>query len=406
MNKILFVPHYSESLKALLNIAEHINSKSVKPFFLLSEKISDIDHCIELLNKTNFEYIHENNIITPKKKKRILLLKLIFQPSYYKKFLHEQKIITVVCANDGDIYLMKAAKALQIKTIGFQWAHTVPRKYIDLLQEKRKLCNSKRPKYISKFKIKILSLFGYKISEFFTDGMMDFYCLMGPYYKQLFQDQGTPPKKLIVTGHPEHDRIYAFNKFHTEEKEKETKQRFLLNPDKKVIVLGREAIRYFDIIPENEDKANIREILNILKEYKSNYEIVVKAHPRDDVNYYDFLFNEFPFVKIFYSKIDYYLLLSISDLYISQISSTMYWAIGMNIPTISYDFNNVEYFGFIKERTGLLQVSSPEEMKQCVYALLNETNSCLTSKIEEAKMLYMILDGNCIKRILNVIGVH
>lgn len=408
----MFIPHYFESLKILIKLADASNGKKFRSLFLLLDNIKDVDKCKKLLEK-RYNCVHEENIVNNEKVS--FLHKLFNGHKKYIKFLKNEKINTIIFPNDGNIFILKAAKKLGIKTIGIQWAHTASRKYFDELNVKQRKEYFMR-KYSKRlvgvfeilFKIRHLSyrtiyrIFGYKLPMFFTDGMADYYCIMGRFYAEMFNKQGTPIEKLVVTGHPEHDYLFELKKKRSKKHIGETRLKFRLDPDKKLIVIGREAIRFFNLLPEEKDRKDINDVFNVIKGYSSDAEIVLKIHPRDDIEFYDFVKKKYKFVKIFHYDIDFYSLISCCDIYISQVSSTMNWSIALDIPTISYDFNGIENWKYIRNRKGLLYANTPDELNKLINKCIYLPDKKIFENMKVAQGAYMKLDGKAIERILSL----
>ena len=213
MKTILFAPHYSASLMTLIKIADKHEEKNFRPLFFISNYVPDIEKCLAILKENNYEYIIESDLLlSDMKAHKIPFEELIARPKKYTKFLKKENVMMIISANDGNMYLLKAAKISDIKTIGIQWAHTAPKDYYGQLDAEgrrqyyqnkysRRLSKRFELKFQLKFKLNkiIYRIFGYRIPEFFTDGMSDYFCLMGPYYAEMFNLQGTPLKKLVVT---------------------------------------------------------------------------------------------------------------------------------------------------------------------------------------------------------------
>lgn len=418
MKTILFAPHYSASLMTLIKIADKHEEKKFRPLFFISKNVTDPERCLGILRENNYEYILESDLLSDMKI-NIFFQELIVRPKKYIRFLKNENVMIIISANDGNMYLLKAAKVLGIKTIGIQWADTGPVNCLDRLDSERRqqyyqgkygrsLAKLLELKFQVQFKLKqiIYKIFGYRISRFFTDGMSDYFCLMGPYYAEMLNRQGTPLEKLIITGHPEHDYLFNLKKISSNEYITKIKNSFGLDPNKKLIVLGREAIRFFDLIPVEKDRQDMREVFDILREYTHEAEIFMKAHPRDEIDYYDFIKDEYPFARIYHDNIDFYSLIASCNLYISQISSTMNWAIALDIPTISYDFNRIESWDYIRNRKGLIYANTPEQLREVVKRYFKSPSNIIFNNMAEAREMYMRLDGKALERILTLAGCH
>jgi len=243
-----------------------------------------------------------------------------------------------------------------------------------------------------------------QLASSYGKGPARHFAVMGEFYRELFISEGVRPEKIRVTGHPEADYLYELAEQSSRPGwRQDVAAEFDLDPSEDIWLLGREAIAYFGLVPPAKDAADLTAVLEILTEHAGGGQIILKLHPRDSLEYYEFVARRFPGVRII-KDCDLYRLISICNLYVSQISSTMMWAIGLNKPVISYDFNNQAGWHYFRDRPGILQANTPEqfaqrlgEVRQPGFGAIQEQNCRLT------KQRYMTFDGRARERIAELI---
>jgi len=99
-----------------------------------------------------------------------------------------------------------------------------------------------------------------------------------------------------------------------------------------------------------------------------------------------------------------YQLLSLSDIYISTVSSTIRWAIACGVPVINFDFYRYRYEDF-EAVDGVLYATTEVLFLLFLDALLKQPD--FYKKIKDQQQLsapyWGALDGRCCERIDNII---
>ena len=92
----------------------------------------------------------------------------------------------------------------------------------------------------------------------------------------------------------------------------------------------------------------------------------MKLHPRDERDYYDWVPGEFPNVVIVH-ECDLVLLMTASDAFVSQGSSTTRWAKVLGMPAAVADFSNLELSAIISETTGVPLVDDEDSLGRVLF---------------------------------------
>ena len=411
MNKhVIFIPHYKGSFKALLHIALHIKENNdVNPHFVLY--FDDDSEAKRTLQDHGIGFsIYRNRLFT-----RIPLIgsaaKLVADLVYSVRLINRlspvQAMVCAVETHELEYALISVLNRRNINTIVMQWAQTVPKEYYQSVDSKiRKITAFSKVKDRLKNIIKRIAekIFGVKYAQSYGDGDAKYFAVMGSYYKEMFFKQGVSETKLVVTGHPEFDCLYDLSLNIKDQSFKQTiLEKFGLDNAKPIWILAREAIVYFKLVPEEKDKQDISDVLEILSKYHPQVQIILKLHPRDSKEYYEFVREKFPHVIIIH-ECDLYSLIAVCDLYISQISNTMMWAIALDKPVISYDFNHQPHWDYFRDKEGVIKVETPADLAQKVGTIKNNGLSSKENKnCQIAKLKYMLLDGRACERITSLI---
>lgn len=408
--RIILVPHYKESFKTLLTLALYMRDNGLGcPHFVIY--FDDKEQVTQTLENLGIDFsIYQAGVFTkiPLIGKAIkIVADLIYAVRLVERLSPVQGMVCAVETNELEYALIPVLNRRNINTMVLQWAQTAPSEYHE---HNRKTRRKGRPltvvtELLKRWARRLFErLFGVKYSRSYGDGAAKHFAVMGKYYEELFSRQGVSKHKLTVTGHPEHDRLYELSQNIAD---LNTKRAILesLNLDhtRPVWILAREAIVYFEVVPEEKDKEDVCAVLEILSKYRLNVQIILKMHPRDHNNYYDFVRQRFPHVIIIH-ECDLYSLIAACDLYICQISSTMMWALALDKPVISYDFNRQPYWHYLREREGVINVNSPADLAKEVDTIAKHGSSSENHRnCDIAKKKYMMLDGRACERIAELI---
>jgi hypothetical protein len=408
-SKIIFVPHYEESFKTLLPLALYVRDNKIgSPHFVLY-----FDHNTEvrqILQKHGIDFsIYKAGFLTkiPMLSRGFkILADITYSVRLTERLFPVQAMVCTVESNEFEYALISVLNRMNINTVVLQWAQTAPNEYeLRLEREGKKGFITIIAEY-SKSHLRRLveKLFRVKYSRLYGDGDAKYFAVMGKYYKEMFYKQGVSEDKLIVTGHPEHDYLFQLSSSVRKPGFKQnTLKSFGLDSAKPLWIVAREAIVHFKLVPEENDKEDICAILEILTQYHQDVQIILKLHPRDSKEYYDFVKEKFKHVILIH-ECDLYKLIAVCDLYISQISSTMMWAIALDKPVVSYDFNNQSYWHYFRDREGIIKADSPPALAKKIEVIQEKGLSPENHRMcQVAKREYMTLDGKACERITGLI---
>lgn len=407
---IILVPHYKGSFETFLHLALYVKNNNVgTPHFVLY--FEDNTEAKRALKDHKIDFSVFRNGLPTKVPLIGRVVKLITDLIYSVKLANRlAPVQAMVCAIETqklEYALISVLNRRKINTIVLQWAQTVPKEYYQSIREKEGSKNAISAvkallkNYIGRF---IEKIFRIKRAKSYGSGDAKYFAVMGNYYRDMFIAQGVSKDKLVVTGHPEFDLLYELSRdIKNPEFKKAILESFGLDNTKPIWIVAREAIVYFKLVPEEKDEQDISTVLEILSEYHPEVKIILKLHPRDSEGYYEFVKEKFPHIIIIH-ECDLYRLIAVCELYISQISNTMMWAVALDKPVISYDFNNQPYWHYFRDKEGLIKANSPQELTKEVKAIRDKGLSPEKyQKYKITKQRYMTLDGKACERIAALI---
>ncbi len=403
--KIIFIPHYKGSFMTLLLLALHAkeNNLGVPHFVLYFEDDSKVRQALEE-HQIDFTIYKRSYFVN------LSIIGKLFKPvadlTYSSRLISllspVQAVVCVMENTEIEYALISVANKRNINTIVVQWAQTSPKEYYQSFRsssENRLLLYSR--KFVKRLVEKTL---GFRYMEFYGDGNAKYFAVMGDYYYDMFSKQGISKNKLVVTGHPEYDYLYELSQ---KTRNPEVKQSIIndlgFDHKKPLWVLAREAIVYFELISEQKDKQDLRTILEILSEYHPQVQLVLKMHPRDDEQYYQFVREKFPHIVLIHDC-NLYKLIAVCDLYISQISNTMMWAVALDKMVVSYDFNDQPYWQHSRDKDAFIKVDTVEQFRTVIKTINgNSFGKNNPQKYKNTKQKFMSFDGKACQRISNLI---
>jgi len=408
--KVVFIPHYKGSFTTLFQLALYLkdNNEAVPHFVLYFDDDSQARETLENheigFSIYKVRWFIKMPLIGPAIK---IIADLIYSVRLLKRLSPVQAMICVVETHKLEYALISVLNRRDINTIVLQWAQTVPKEYYRSVGDKTKkvgVVSVLQDHFKKRMRGIVEKIFGVKFAESYGGGGAKYFAVMGPYYREMFFLQGVSEEKLVVTGHPEFDRLHELSfGIRSPSFKQAILEDFGLDSAKPIWILAREAIVYFKLVPHGKDKEDICTVLDILSEYHPQVQIILKLHPRDSEEYYDFVKQKFPHVILIH-ECDLYSLIAACDLYISQISNTMMWAVALDKPVISYDFNDQYYWHYFRDKEGFIKADSPSELAEKVQAINNNGISPeIYQNCQVAKQKYMILDGGACERIAELI---
>lgn len=229
-----------------------------------------------------------------------------------------------------------------------------------------------------------------------NSGYSDAIFLEGKEWKDYYIKSGLNENKLYITGSYNHDLLYAKNQNKTELKQ-ELYKKYNFDTTKKLIIIALHPEKYMNGITdfeENADKLNDYWI-PLLK--GTNCNIIGCPHPSCDINYYKKY--ESDNFKIYDGyTID---IIGLCDIFITNFSSTIKWAIMSGIPVINYDLTLGGY-DYYNNTPGVITIENRRDFETQLNRLTTDEsyyNDIMQKQLKKSQD-WGVLDGKAGERIL------
>lgn len=209
-----------------------------------------------------------------------------------------------------------------------------------------------------------------------------------------YKKNGCESNKIIITGHPSHDDLYYFLK-KKRPKKVDIKRKYDLQ-DGHLTILALPQLGEHNILPWDQHWKEIQFLCKTFSE--SSGQTLISLHPKMDIENYKFIEDIFD-IRISDEPLKE--ILPIADSFASTFSSTVEWAVLCRIPTVVFDFYNIDY-DMYDEYKGVVIVNNKKELSR----ILNEIkcNKIYYEKLRKghrrkAKVLSPF-DGKCMSRVV------
>ncbi len=423
----LIVPHYSEAVRAFLNIIKSLHQRGIQALVLVAETDTQTltvceEFDIPVIVMPVFSWYHQKR--SP--------IHFFGEPWRVKRFCQRlfdsHHIIGLILVDDrryAEIHLILAAKKRKIPTLVVMWAATNNSVNMMLWRQKSLahlnksswrhlgfLVNRLAPQAIRQLDgtdiywqhpLAIISLAIFATYPpfpwIFGGGSADKVAVIGDFYREMLIQEGIPSEKIVSTGHPRHDDlVLCIN---------EWKQQPVIT-DKPYIVLAappvsqtKKTARQGHVTPEAMNQYLHRVIEDLLK---LPFELVIKPHPRDvsiKLDYLDHHSAQYLVIK------DYPIarLLLNASLLVCQGSSVVFDACGLDIPIVTFDFLETPGYDMWYQAGVSAHVTTPDNFATIVRAVLSDTQLREHFQQQRKKFVqhYMRLDGKATQRIIELI---
>jgi hypothetical protein len=216
--------------------------------------------------------------------------------------------------------------------------------------------------------------------------------------KRFATERALSGEKWIVTGHPDVDRLYG-NFIKRDQEKVKYKRKYSLPEEDPVTIINLPL--FGDVgLSKNEEEELHNEILSKISQFFPNS--MISAHPRVDQLYIRELARYYSLHLMQEKLVD---LLPISDLFISdQSSTTIFWAILAEVPTISLNWGWYQAPTFAQQIEGHLMTETISEFVTALELMENsEFRSRKRRQPVSMKEIYGRFDGKAMERILETL---
>ncbi len=331
--------------------------------------------------------------------------------------------------------LIRRAARLGIRSLAVQWAFALPQKYFDEQRRDivRRLGGTPRSFHFCKeqdqfesprqrnllhraarkairpiqaanafLAMRLLGIPRHRAS--WATGPATLKTVIGPAFRDQFAAQGADPDRIRVAGLPEHDDLHtlATDRGRIEALRKETRARFGVADDQPLAVVGARATRE-DGYPAGDVYDELRAVISALLDRPEGVHVVVKLHPRQNVEEVEDNVGTFDRV-VYLRDIDKGPLFCAADLFLSSFSSVILWAIALDIPVVTYNCLRLPGGDIFEEIGATVHARTAADLPGAVeQALVDEaTRERLAAEREAVRRSHMVFDGRCVARITEI----
>lgn len=230
--------------------------------------------------------------------------------------------------------------------------------------------------------------------------------VFGDYYKNLLIESGYPADKVISTGCPRFDYLFNYER----KKSLENCRKFGINQNGKNILFLSEGLENEYMLQEiiQDHEKNIRSAKMILQSSPEDSALVIKVHPRDNVNNYAQIFKDFPDRTIQIIKnVDLADLIHCASVVVMKASTAGLEAAISKKPIIDLNlFNEPELADYYVKEGVALEAHDADSLKKALCDLLYNTpaRKRLISNMDEfIEKFAFKSDGRSSERVKEVI---
>jgi hypothetical protein len=239
--------------------------------------------------------------------------------------------------------------------------------------------------------------------------------VLGDAWKERLVQDGVPPGKLQVTGHPAQDKWFHLRDTWTAQQTAAVKRDLGIESDRKIVTIIAPAMRFRrpggcrhgdssldDIWDE------LSSVLSAIHKLGSPYVPVVKVHPRDNADAFRriqstgkgpvCLTRDYPVER----------LIAASHAMACQWSTTVVLGNALRVPVLVFNFHDSPSAELWSNTVGIRKAATPEQFE-------NQLRNCLLNPSERRSLVsegrqftdkYLRLDGRATERLIAVLGQH
>ena len=230
----------------------------------------------------------------------------------------------------------------------------------------------------------------------------DITCVYSQYYHNLLINTSIyEPEQVVVTGQPRYDILHHVDKIYAKEK---ILKRYKINPNHKIILWTTQS--HSLEISKEENINNLKVVFDTMQNLE-NTTLIIKQHPGERETHTKMIekyLNDYKINALLIPKrSDTYEQIFVSDLMITQYSTTAMEAVVMNKPVIILNMSGkpdpVEY---VKEGVAL-GVYKEEDLKQAIEKLLKDDIELAENRKRYIEKYLYKIDGKATERVVNLI---
>jgi hypothetical protein len=231
--------------------------------------------------------------------------------------------------------------------------------------------------------------------------------VLGPYWADLLTRGGIPRQRIAVTGNPLCDEIHGIRSGR-QGRLRELYERLGLPAGTRYFLHCRENHGRFNGwkgLAAGASEESERQIIEAFKAASPLTPIVVKMHPRETPEDYDFVRSIDPSV-IVVGDVPLTELLAQSMLMVTTTSATQLWSAALDRPTISAFFwKGLDYWEKATAFSGVERVFTPQQLRASVSCHMNDSahQSLWRQKRRAFAEEMLVVDGDSVERLVQLL---
>jgi hypothetical protein len=242
-------------------------------------------------------------------------------------------------------------------------------------------------------------------------GAAAYSCVMGPHYAKVFAEIGVPEEKIVATGHPNHDRLVEMAANFSETEAAQLRAILEIPAHGEVVIFF--LTNYGSKQPGYQTyDEEVKWVTDNLLGLSPDVFVVAKTHPKNNTEHYVRILSG-PRVRIasfdsFTSGEDLntQLLLLSRMAVTSGLSTISHSVIALDIPQLTYDFNNHPLMNLPAKIGWSVHATCREDFAEAANGLFfdEQLRRETIHRQRQVRGQYMMLDGKCCDRIGDVLS--
>ncbi len=246
--------------------------------------------------------------------------------------------------------------------------------------------------------------------EIVTKPEFDYIAAPGEIGKKYLIEKGVKDAKIIITGRPRYDPFYEGKlKSLTEIKDMFSEKTYRFNSNKFTVLMATNPVG------EKTVEKNLFAVINSLKELNLLNNLIIKLHPREDVQFYKNYIKNLEIKPIIVKDINIFELIQSSSLLLAGISNTILESMIIGTPVICLDFVNIPFqsngrYLFTDEKYIMIVKDQKKLTDKLNYLIKNKQNyEVYSNKLKKLSVKFSFSNGKMtiseiiINQFLNII---
>jgi hypothetical protein len=308
-------------------------------------------------------------------------------------------------------FLVRAANRAGIPTLVVQWAFTYPQEHYDRFHARdgQSGGGGRTAPIVGRVTaaayraaLRALDL-EFHLANTYGGGEAQWMAVMGEAFAEQFRGQGARKRAIYATGHPSHDASYRLARTWGESDSAEELDRLRVGRHARLITYATQPTLWRKALTPGRLRDMVNTVADGVAALGPEFTLVIKLHPREDAADYEFL-RDRPGVLVV-KDADVQRLIAASDGFVSSSSSTLLFAMMLDKPIVTVNFDAVPHFDYFAQLGGTLHVRAAADFAPSLAAALRDPAVRARLREEQRQLLvrYTRFDGKAAQRIVDLV---